>query len=382
MTNKRNPIKQWIWWKPLAIFVLFLCVDRLLSIPYLRNRVTDFKSVDLTLAEVEQNSEPKDFDKSRSAKQIWALGTSRTKAFNAFPDPGYTLADPYLNSEDKKKLADWHGKSIAFPGGSFINFYTRFLQLLERGLKPDLVFVEISPGSFNRNSLINIYSKQEGLSIPYALSHLEYFETDTVHRLFVTRTFLSYRYQFSFSKFFDLLKGKEGKAPLLEKAMKDMNIDPKQLNRYNDFNDNISNFKSKNGTYIFEDDINPDPSSAMYAIKYLWMVNELEKTIYNNFEVDYEQLAYLDRMIKLLETHKIPYIFWKPKSHPNLTDVENNPTVTKLYKEIILPKLQSYNVKYLDMQTVDMKCAYYLDAAHVSPRCYTEITKELLNVLK
>ncbi|TGN17375.1 DUF1574 family protein [Leptospira idonii] len=371
--------KQWIWWKPIAVFVLFLAFDRLLTIPYLRNRVTNYKSVDLTLAEVSSNGDPVDYEKEKDGtKQVWALGTSRSKAFNAFPDPAYSKMDPFLTEEEKKKMGEWKGKAISFPGGSFLNFYTRFYQLLERGYKPDFVFIEISPGSFNRNSLINIYSKQEGLSIPYALSHYNRFETETIARLFVTRTFLSYRYQFNFTKFFDFLQGKEGKAPLLEKALKDMNIDPNELNRNSGVRDTIDQYLSADGKAHFDDDFDPNPSTNLYAIKYMWMVNELQRTIYSDFIMDYEQLEYVSRIIDVLNERNIPFIFWKPKFHSVLDPLENNEFTQKLYSEVIIPKITEKGATYIDASKLPLKCNYYQDAAHYSSRCYTELAKEIL----
>ncbi|AVV50588.1 DUF1574 family protein [Leptospira santarosai] len=359
-------------------FILLLFFDKILLIPQAR----EFASSTLKAnpyVETLEDFEPKQLETGHTRKDsmVWSFGTSRSFMFYAVPNPAETAVDRFTSSEEKQLLNSYDYFNFAAPGSNPALAYTRFSQLIDRGYKPKIIVVEISTFGFNENNRYNGIVRLEGIPLPFVLKNIQEIPWDYTYDIIVSRMFSMYRYKISFSTLIRNLKGEvnseavlleimSGKGNFFTKAFE--NANSQRVSRiipeaeYSDF--------SGNKTFS-------DPTE--YYSKLEMPASVLEKEFFAGFKVDNALFLYLTQIIRKAKFNSIQLVFWIPKIHPRLQEVDRKYSTESLVIQKISELAKQENIPIVDFRKKEiLDCDYFQDISHLSGRCYTKMMAKIL----
>lgn len=359
-------------------FFLILIFDKILLIPQVREFATSsFKAN--PYVETLEDLEPKQLEAANVRKDamVWSFGTSRSFMFYAVPNPAETAADRFTSPEEKQLLNSYDYFNFAAPGSNPALAYTRFTQLIDRGFKPKIAVVEISTFGFNENNRYNGIVRLEGIPLSFVLKNIREIPWDYAYDTIISRMFLMYRYKISFSTLIRNLKGEinsedvllevmSGKGNFFTKAFEDASS--QRISRVIP----ESEFADFPGNKIFSD-------PAEYYSKLEMPASVLEKEFFAGFKVDAALLQYLNQMIRKAKTNQIQLVFWIPKIHPRLQEIDKKYSTESLVIQKVLKLAKSENIPIIDFRKKEtLDCDYFQDISHLSGRCYTEMMAKIL----
>ncbi len=366
--------------KPFLILIGFLILDKVLLIKPIKSLITENIGSNPYTETLENTDSSYLNESEKNKKKFWNFGTSRSMGFYLFPVDSHTKVDLYTDDKTKKIILQWQNFNFASPGSNPSIFYTRLVQLIERGHKPDAVFIELSPFSFNLNNRYNSISRLEGIPVNFALNHYKNFPKSYLSEITLSRIFLSYRYKVSMKTLKKKLKlenenyNDKMMRELQEKAggmdifaLESEKLKKKEEKRYTNFGD-------------YESD-NIDSTSKFLKFEYL--SNVLDKEFYNNFQIDEDQISFLKQIIKTTSDKNIRVIFWRPKIHPILNSIKTKYKIEDIWENRIKKLAAENSIPYYNLnQPGVIKCNYFMDASHLSQRCFTEMTGFLIDKLE
>ncbi|WP_165778829.1 DUF1574 family protein [Leptospira perolatii] len=370
--NSARKKYNFAFWLPLLVFLVFFLLDKLLLIPRVRLIATEYQPASSAVKEIAEDWEPKSSKLVQGEKVFWAFGTSRSRNFDLFPNPEYTKKDPFLNHWEKESLKNWEGVGVAVNAATMQLLHIRLLQILDRGIQPELVFFEISPMSFNSNHAYNDYFKQDVVPFHLLWKHRSDLGYKPLVDWLLPVLFSSYRFKFSPRTAWRTITGNriQGEVDFLDALEKNNSASKDALSKA----DRPSIESPK-----FEDDKNPTFSlGEKYGLWYEYFTKSEEKKYFANYRVDPEQVEYLEKTIRLLQSRKIKTIYWRPKIHSEFLKLENRTEIQKQLELSVYPLFKKYGIRLVDANQVSMACDYFKDASHLSARCYTSLTAKLL----
>ncbi|PKA15865.1 hypothetical protein CH363_10120 [Leptospira haakeii] len=372
LVKKRERQKFVAFLIPIIALSAYLIVDKVFLIKPLRDKLAAYLPYTENFLPLINNDDLVELDYINSKNVFLALGTSRSIAFNGYPNPGYTRKDPFLTPQIAHRMENWEGLSTAMAGASMRLMYARLLQTLEKGWTPDFVIVEISMMSFSKNGKFKEFLKQNVIPSDFAVKHHKELGLPAVWNILYPKMFLSYKYQFSPKNFWRLLQGENRDWELTffglaggtgyESVRKK---DRKKLES--------GNFKDYNVLTLGK-----GPIYKEFFEDCLFIIKQEAGT--NTYTVDSEELEYLEKTIALLKARKIPTVYWRPRVHPILNNYERVESNWVEFETKVLDTLRRSGVHYVDANELPMKCDYFSDASHLSRRCYTELSSFLLPV--
>ncbi|XDD49421.1 DUF1574 family protein [Leptospira sp. WS92.C1] len=352
------------------LFLLFFAFDKIVMIPDVRHSITSVLPGN-PYVETLSDMEPKHLESKSGKKTLWNFGTSRSFGFS-MPVEKNIAVDPFLNSEQRELLGKYDVHAFAAVGSNPSIYFTRFSQLLDRGYVPDLLTIELSSFSFNRNSRYTQSAIVEGIPLLFALKHLNEIPGKITYEIAVSRLFASYRYKLSLSTMKKKLSGKDQENPLFkqfgglttEVIMNTIEDASKEkVNRVyteKDFNDFPEDFQFTN--------------EAERYVKYDLAAKVLDKEFYTSYSFNEDMIVFLRNMIVKAKSKNIPIVLWIPRAHPELHKIYQKYDLDRVFNDRIYDIATEYNVPLVDLDKKNpTKCKYFQDISHVSLRCFDEI---------
>lgn len=366
----------------LLLFVILFVLDKLILIPPVKNLLTD-EVVGNPYIETLNNASGKYMEdaKYQDKKKIWAFGTSRSFGFYQFSTPIYNRNSSYISESQKKTLDAYKIFAFAAPGSNPLIYYTRFNQLLDQNLKPDIVFLELSAFSFNKNNRFYNIILLEGMPLDFAIKYFNELPSNFAKEYFFSRLFSLSRYKLSSKAVSTHLFGSKDKNTELLKSFISSNAmtgDPfanlfetKEIKEEVEYSpDKFNDFQGK-----------PATETDTY-LKTIMMVDVLKKEFYGNFTHNKDNYEFLKQILVRCKKRNIPVVLWVPKVHKNLADYYESASFYPQWKSKIMEVAAETNSTFLDLnEPTKVRCDYFQDAAHHSGRCLPEVTTLLLESL-
>ena len=349
------------------LLVLIFCVDKVALIPTVQLNFTNAAAVNPYLETLDNQEPPVSLHKDRT---VWIFGSSRSQPFARFPVDEQTKADPFLTPAEKEKVLATSFESFTYPAANPYLFLTRLHQLLDRGLKPDLIAIELSPSALNKNRSINNVITMEGIPVKTVLRHPESFPYEMQKDILLSRLFATYRYK---TNFFDLLLWR----PRKQAAMFD------QLGGLEAFQNQNRKFKDRVNRVFHDHEWGDLPLQAKDQNERRLQLDDFtefhEKLYYVGWVADPSLVDAIVTMARIGKENSIPVIVFKPYVYPALNELKTKYGFDKNILPGLKSRLQAYNVHYIDFnESQTIKCSYFIDASHLSNRCITEMSARLL----
>ncbi len=334
---------------PLLIVILIFALDKLALIPSIR----DYGRPDMTPMENMQTNLAT-IAKTNSNPDVLVFGTSRSDIFK-FIHPSELPTAPAINSKDKKLLLSTYieTRGVIRASELFVT-YAMLRSIIDDGMRPEAVLVEVSPEMFNKNSSFNIYRQIIDQIYPVRyMIELLWFTKGKPFKEALNRTlFASYAYRFRPERAISrIITGKKvsrnnmavfllGQVPVTETLP----------NGYRDYEPG---------------NIPPD----VFQERFIGYLNTLkENGTMMNFEYDPAELEILHRIINVAKENKIKLILWRPPLHPVYNAAIGN-TVYREHESGILKVMKDSGFPVINGEKLKMECNRFVDASHVSGRC-------------
>lgn len=279
-------------------------------------------------------------------------------------------------------MNDYKFFGFAAPGSNPLIYYTRFNQLMDQKYKPDIVFLEVSAFSFNKNNRYYNITLLEGMPLEFAIQHFNELPSDFAKDYFFSRLFSLSRYKISSKAISANVFGtKDKNAEMLKSFMPSggMTADPFA---------NIFDTESNRKEFPYAPDsfndfyLKPSNDTDTY-LKTVMIVDVLKNEFYGNFTFNENNLKFLENIINRCKENKIPVVLWIPKVHKNLTDFYATAPFYPSWKSKIQTLADKTSSTFVDLNEAGkIRCDYFQDAAHLSGRCLPEMNSVLLNILK
>ncbi|PJZ76016.1 DUF1574 family protein [Leptospira neocaledonica] len=357
-------------------FILYFLLDKLVLIPGVKYFLTDSLKSN-PYQETLDNSDPKEAGMIpvEGKKIVWAFGSSRSLSFYHMPNSLHTKVDRFTDSREKSLVDSYEFFAFASPGSNPVVFFTRVTELLERNMRPDVLFIETSAFGFNKNNRYTKYAKLEAIPFSFVYNHLDSIPYEYIYDITTTRLFATLRYRISRKAIEENLSGK-AKAQEAMLRLVTKNFD-------NELSDTFSK-KSKEAPRVYTEkefkDFSPlDPESDELKLKIAISKKALEKEFYNAFEQDEAIWKFMEETLKKAKERKIPVVLWIPKVHPELEKIHKKYKLEIIWKERLKNLANRYDTILVDFESDEkLKCERFSDISHLSPICYTELSSVLL----
>ncbi|MBE7411912.1 MAG: DUF1574 domain-containing protein [Leptospiraceae bacterium] len=345
--------------------ILFIILEKLILIPVIKYNIT-LANKNNPYIETLENLESPYFEmmKKTNRKILWSFGTSRSFPFYFLPVDKTSDVDKYLLPKEKFELKKWEFFTFSALGSNPAIYYTRFLQLLERGLLPEKIVLEVSPFSFNKNNLYNKTTQTEGIPLDLAMKNFLDFPLSYTSEIIYSRVFATARYKISIKKMKNIWDKKNTEIDL-------------------DYFFKIALQKKEKTNKLYSDldyeDINlENKKPPTEDIRFTKMVDLIDEYFYKNWKLDESQIYFLEKIIERSKQRNIPVILWRPKVYEEGKNSYKKFKVENVFQEEMKRISKKFSIPYMDFNESNLsKCNYFRDASHLSPRCYTELGYQL-----
>lgn len=353
--NSIRSDSKWVVWIPVIFFLFIFLADKLLLIPAVRkccskNRIEYFYEDSL-------NDKMPDLDKMKQAKDSGrkiAVNFGSSMSFGYYyldqSDESYRKQNPapgdLVVAKSSARPGKWYVLNLAYPNATAITHFVRFHQLLNRGIKPDLVLIEFSPATFNsgspvlddeiRNAMPTGFALRHGLQVPVA--HLW--------------TNLS-------SRLIQSLRYKPGTP--------DKNLD-RYIGRFqNHFR--ISDLDRKINKPV---SYSPGEESPARKSVDLLQLHEMQK-LFQFYKPDDNLVKYIKLIVNYTREEGIPLILWNPRIHPKAESIVYSKKNTSEWNKLVKDVTKSGAI-YIDFNDPDaMRCNRFIDTFHLGVSCFSEL---------
>ncbi len=329
----------------IVLFSLFL-IDKITLIPAFQNCCIK-KGLELFFENSLRDEFPlEDRMKKGLAAQkkiVFVFGSSLSYGFYFTESTEYLNTLNTLDPNQKSKSKDWEIINFATPGATVITHYVRLIQMLNRGVKPDLLLMELAPNSFNPNSPWYNTEIIEAVPLSFALKHA--FEIPFVHlrKIVISRIFILSHYKLgkpnqdyqitrNFFKKFIYDYGKEEK---LEAAPESFKVGEEKI-------------------------------ANAFVNQFLL---EMLKLNFTNYSISKDLEVYYHLLIEKAKKENIPIVFWYPALHPSAISSVSK-TTTPTTWESFKNTLPQNSVTYIDLNVIPNSCEEFIDPMHMAVSCF------------
>ncbi|HRG48723.1 MAG TPA: DUF1574 family protein, partial [Leptospiraceae bacterium] len=123
-------------------------------------------------------------------KIAFNFGSSLSYGFYFNKSKLYFGATEKLTEQNKARVKDWEILNFATPGVTVLSHYVRLNQMLDRGVKPNLILVELAPNSFNANSPYYISEITNAVPLSFVFEHFSEIPFEHFRRILISRIFI------------------------------------------------------------------------------------------------------------------------------------------------------------------------------------------------
>lgn len=352
----------------LLILVIFF-IDKIILIPTIKLNFTNAAAVN-PYQETLTNVEPPQEVLHKTKRSVWVFGSSRSMGFLRFPVKSQTDVDPYTTPAEKQEINSTDFEPFTYAAANPYLFVTRLHQLLDRGLKPDLIAVEVSPSYLNGNRQINNVITMEGIPLLTALTHPESYTYEMRKDILLSRLFATYRYK---TDFFALLTWRPRKEA----------SQFQQLGGIDAFEQHQHKAHEKEDRPFADDEWNDLPLEGPPSVARDQRLTQFtkfhEQLYFSGWQLDRKLIDALASIANSGQKNNIPVLFFKPVLYTDMIALKTKYGYEKEVLPHLLKEIQPYNGIYIDLNSAGiMKCKYFTDASHLSDRCFTEMAAKLI----
>lgn len=336
---------------PVFLFLLIFAVDKVAYIPAFRECCTRSGSSESFRTAIEYDfRQDAMIEQARRDGRRLAMnfGSSRSLGYYTAPSIAHIANDPFLTPAEKERTRRWEVVNSAAPGSSMLFSYVRFHQWLDHGVRPEAVFVEISPVALTRNTTWFITELKFGVPLSFTLNYMHEMPYDHVKTIIGSRIFELSRYrigeaqnqvqpfEFLFRQVVDAAIVRPENAPL------------------------------KPGIPAGEE---PLP----IQMRHKYMAETMEGLLFQRYRLDPSLESYVYLMIDRAKAEGIPIIFWLPPAHPLWREAVARQLDPKLWNRLVR-KIEARGGHYVDLgKDGTVQCNQYIDPVHFSEVCVPEI---------
>jgi len=354
----------------LLLLVVFT-VDKVALIPTVKLNFTNAAAAN-PYEETLEDHTPPSFEKNENT--VWIFGSSRSMPFLRFPVNSQTRVDPYLSEREREGVLHSNFLAFTYSAANPYLYLTRLHQLLDRGLKPDLIAIELSPSALNRNRSINNVINMEGIPLSTAMQHPDSYPYEMRKDILLSRLFATYRYK---TDFVALLTWRPRKEAQMFEKVGGADVFQAHENQLRDRVDRV----------IRDDEWNDLPlvggDSAMRAQRFELFTHFHEELYFSGWQLDPALIDAIVTMTRIGQANGIPVVIYKPALYPTMNALKSKYGFETEILPMLLSRMKPYGAVYIDMNDPGMmKCRYYTDASHLSARCFTELSARLLEAGK
>jgi hypothetical protein len=349
------------------LLLIIFAIDKLVLIPVVKLNFTNAAAANPYEETLEDLDPPVQENRERT---VWVFGSSRSMPFLRFPVDSQTKVDPYLTGPEKEVVLRTSFLAFTYSAANPYLYLTRLHQLLDRGLKADLIAIELSPSALNRNRSINNVIIMEGIPLVTAWKHPESYPYELRKDILLSRLFATYRYKTDFVALLTWRPRKEalafeklGGAEAFQMATGGMRNRVDRVYREEEWND----LPLSGG----------DP--ALRAQRFELFTRFHEELYFSGWQLDPALIDAIVAMTRIGHEQGIPVVVFKPALYPTMNALKSKYGYETEILPELLARMQPYEGIYVDMNEPGrMKCQFYTDASHLSPRCFTELSARLL----
>ena len=346
---------------PLFIALLVFAVDKIALLPAFQECCTKQGSANSFKAGLNYDftAEPMIKDaRSQGKKLALNFGSSRSFGYYVAPNQVQVEADPYLKPEEKAFLGKWEVVNAAYPGASIITNYVRMYQWLDhlkKDMRPDVLLVEISHFSFNKNSMWISAEIKRGAPYDFVFKYIT--EMPWTH----TRSILG-------SRVFALSRYRIGEAKLNSSVWEKI---------FADFTKNTARRPLHMPLHGGSPVGGPGENTPIY----FYTASEMQRTMFGNYDIDPNLAKYVYLMLNRARTENIPIVFWRPAVHPMWQRVLDETKTQKKWDRLVRD-IRKGGGYYIDMnKTGTLGCNYFKDPVHMDVRCFPELFTRKLKLV-
>lgn len=354
----------------LLLLVIF-AVDKVALIPTVKLNFTNAAAVNPYEETLEDHDPPSLPEKDRT---VWVFGSSRSMPFLRFPVDRQTRVDPYLTNQEKEAVLNANFLALTYSAANPYLFLTRLHQLLDRGLRPDLIAIELSPSALNRNRSINNVINMEGVPLLTALRHPDSYPYEMLKDIVISRLFATYRYK---TDFIGLLTWRPRKEAQMFENIGGADAFQEQAHQIKKRVDRVFGDDEWNDLPL----IGGDPALREQRLELFTQFHE--RLYFSNWQLDPALIDAIVTMTRIAQEHNIPVVVFKPSLYPAMNALKTKYGYETEILPVLLSRMEPYGAIYVDMNDPGiMKCQFYTDASHLSPRCFTELSARLLETAR
>ncbi|MCB1172381.1 MAG: DUF1574 family protein [Leptospiraceae bacterium] len=347
------------YWFPLLLVLLLFLIDKVVLIPAVQSCCTQYRGNPFESMANYDFKQDAIVQAARESgrKIILNLGTSRSMGYYRTPTPEHIAVSQYLTDAERKTLSEYQIVNSSLPGASILSAYVRMAQWLDHGLKPDQIWVEISPFSFNKNSMWASFELKHGVPADFALRYLNRLPAEHSKTILTSRLFQVIRFRPGSAD-----QSKSQWENLFAEATRHLDQLPRGIPPYTG--------------------VEQGRESKEQLLKYRYVSSEMERTMFQGYKMDPVYARYLDLIRARAQEQGIALVFWKPASHPLWQSVlKRNDSATHWMTEWnrTVARLKTPHSSYLDMdQEGLLHCRFFVDPVHIGNRCYPEMAVRTL----
>ena len=341
-------IKQksaFLYFSPILILILIICIDRLFTIQSIR-RLTETRA-EYYFYQIREKLIPanvKEQKENPNQSTLFILGTSH-------------LGE--LSTEVmEKSRPDLLPYNYSTPSAPFSYYYYIFSKAIDKGVTPKYLVLEVFPFSATKEA--NFYALRYSYDWNFfrrEFYHFDWNEKDTFLR----------------SQFFETQK-----FPFrLSEAIKRFK-DPSQAQIFEMLRDRIENDYKKNRGGIANDLIHNIPPEKLQLESESYYRSTLA-----NLQFSEDQFYFLEQVFKKAEEHKIPILVVETIQYPALYELIQNAPFQIVWNFRMSLFKNKYKFTYLKFQEYEkeLDCKYFIDSHHLSGKCYEKPTEILMKNL-
>lgn len=317
-------------YKPLYLVLLLLVVDKIFLLPAFVDNYTEYVDRELDLSVV------KGIEAVRQERRptAWAFGTSRSMPFRV-----------RQNIEIDANGGQLQIIAVASYGYVPSTNFTQYLALRDAGLRPDAVFIELSPFAFNGSYELGKTLNYQGIPAKFFLKHMLKRSPQYIYQFLLEKSIASRRRHFVW--------------------------EPNFAFRF---------VRMMHPIWTHEVDLTPIPGRRgkrlgglpSDSIRSLEPQARLDiQGMMSDYSIDPVAEGEMKAFMRELKHDGVPFVLWRPAVHALYAEYYRTLHVEQPFTELVERLVEGSSVPYVDFYSSGVPgCDRYIDPAHVSDDCY------------
>ncbi|MDX1957758.1 MAG: DUF1574 family protein [Leptospiraceae bacterium] len=336
---------------PIFLLLALICFDKILLIPKFNECC--IKGSSIQVFRIDSSSftnlrEDYNILKKDNKKVILNIGSSLSHGFYYSEDERFVKNNNLVKDKDFFQKLGFINQPI--PGSTSLSYFVRLNLLLDSGIRPDYILLEVAPHTFNSNTIWYYYESREAINLELLKNHFFEVKPEDLILTIQSNLFLSSYTPIGRVSYFEDISKKYFKLFIDADKVVIKNF-PFQI------------YQTSKQT-IFE---------ALERGKSNFDISDKFK----NYQIDEGLKFYLKSSITRLKKENIKFVLWYPKVQENVY-VTHQRSYGSEWDKYVDQELSKEN--YINMnEEKDSHCDYFIDPMHSGIQCFGELITILKN---